>query len=137
MCPNVNRQYLICHCDRLLGHQLAILNTEKGKYSSIFMLFFFLLSIGYVTINTSRKTSQIVDSGSDERVMGSGYNTDEASLTGLQLTFCGGLVPIDQGLVLVLTLCVVLWTPSLSPILGHSVRQTTMPLPSFCTNTWH
>ena len=28
------------------------------------------------------------------RVMGSGYNTDEASLTGLQLTFfCGGLVP--------------------------------------------
>ena len=25
--------------------------------------------------------------------MGSSYNTDEASLTGLQLTFCGGLVP--------------------------------------------
>ena len=28
------------------------------------------------------------------RVMGRGYNTDEASLTDLQLTsFCGGLVP--------------------------------------------
>ena len=38
--------------------------------------------------------------------MGSSYNTDEASLTGLQLTsFCGDLVPNNQGLVLVLNHC--------------------------------
>ena len=50
------------------------------------MLFLFLLSIGYVTTNSSRKTSHTVFSGDDERVMGSSYNTDEASLTGLKLT---------------------------------------------------
>ena len=38
--------------------------------------------------------------------MGSSNNTNEASLTGLQLTSCcGGLDLIDQGLVLVLTHC--------------------------------
>ena len=31
MCPNVNRQHLICLCDILLGHQLTILSTEKGN----------------------------------------------------------------------------------------------------------
>ena len=73
--------------------------------------------------------------------MGSSYNTDEASLTGLQLTSCcGGLVPNRPRTrtcpVLVPTV-LVLWTPSLKPIVGHSVRQTTVPLPSFCTNEWH
>ena len=42
----------------------------------------------------------------DERVMGSSYNTDEASLAGLQITSCcGDLVPNNHGLVLVLTHC--------------------------------
>jgi len=31
MCTNVNGQHLICHCDRLPGHRLSILSTEKGK----------------------------------------------------------------------------------------------------------
>ena len=58
------------------------------------MLFLFLLSICYVTTNSSRKTSQSVPSGGDERVQGSSYSINEASLTGLQLTSCcGGLVP--------------------------------------------
>ena len=58
------------------------------------MLFLFLLSISYVTTNNSRKTSYTVPSPGDERVMKSSYNTDEASLIVLQLTFCcGGLVP--------------------------------------------
>ena len=70
------------------------------------MLFLFLLSIGYVTTKSSRKTSQTVPSGGDERVMGSSYNTDEASLAGLQITSCcGDLVPNNHGLVLVLTHC--------------------------------
>ena len=38
---------------------------------------------------------------------------------------------IDQGLVLVLTTVLVLWTPALNPIVGHCVRKTTLLLPSF------
>ena len=38
---------------------------------------------------------------------------------------------INQGLVLVLTTVLVLWTPALNPIVGHCVRKTTLLLPSF------
>ena len=70
------------------------------------MLFLFLLSIDYITTNSSRKTSKTVPSGGDERVMGSSYNTDEtsplacSSSPAVEVWFL-----IDQGLVLVLTHC--------------------------------
>ena len=105
MCPNVNRQHLICHCDRLLGHQLSILSTEKGNNHQYVCYFLFLLSICYVTTNSSRKTSWTVPSGGNERVVGISYNTDEASLA------CSSPPPvevwflIDQGLVLDLAHC--------------------------------
>ena len=38
---------------------------------------------------------------------------------------------IDQGMVVVLTPVLVLWTSALNPIVGHCVRQTTLLLPSF------
>ena len=61
---------------------------------------------------------------------GAAVNTDEASLTGLLLTFCcTAWFLIDQGLVLVLVL--VLWSPALNPILGTFMRQTTPPILTF------
>ena len=61
---------------------------------------------------------------------GAAVNTDEASLTGLLLTFCcAAWFLIDQGLVLVLVL--VLWSPALNPILGTFMRQTTPPILTF------
>ena len=61
---------------------------------------------------------------------GAAVNTDEVSLYGLMLTSCcAAWFLIDQGRVLVLV--PVLWTPALNPLLGHSIKQTTLVLISF------
>jgi len=70
------------------------------------MLFLFLLSIGYVTTNSSKKTSWTVPSGGDERVMGAAiiqmkpHSLACSSSPAVEVWFL-----IDQGLVLVLTHC--------------------------------
>ena len=70
--------------------------------------------------------------------MGSSYNTDEDSLTGLQLTSCcGGLVPNRPRTGTGPEAVLVLWTTSLNSTVGHSVGQTTLLPPCFWRNKWH
>ena len=71
-------------------------------------------------------------SGGGERVMGSSYNTDEDSLTGLQLTSCcGGLVPNRPRTGTGPEAVLVLWTTSLNAIVGHSVKLPPCFLPFY------